>query len=263
MNRIDFMHRLEFLLLDIPAAERQEAIQYYEDYLDDAGTDNEEEVLAALGTPEALAESIRAGLNEDHADQGEFSENGFQNRNMRSENEIAPHRAAQNQNRAQSNSTQYDRNAQRNVDSTDQTQQNDLNSRYRKEKKKSMSAGMIALIVILSILAAPIAIPLLFAAGVVLLAMVFTVIVLAVVFLFVGVVLVGAGILALFVSVAKLFVVPAGAAIALGMSLVMIGLGIILTIGLGWLTLKVFPKAFRSIVDFTSGKLRRKGEKRV
>ena len=49
MNRIDFMRRLELLLSDLPENERREAIQYYNDYLNDAGVENEEEVLEALG----------------------------------------------------------------------------------------------------------------------------------------------------------------------------------------------------------------------
>ena len=64
MNRIDFMRRLELLLSDLPENERREAIQYYNDYLNDAGVENEEEVLEALGTPEELAKSIRDGLRE-------------------------------------------------------------------------------------------------------------------------------------------------------------------------------------------------------
>ena len=37
MNREEFMAKLKALLGDIPADEREEALQYYEDYFDDAG----------------------------------------------------------------------------------------------------------------------------------------------------------------------------------------------------------------------------------
>ena len=43
MNRQEFMKQLEMLLSDISQAEREEALQYYNDYLDDAGIENEEE----------------------------------------------------------------------------------------------------------------------------------------------------------------------------------------------------------------------------
>ena len=36
MNRIDFMRQLESLLQNISLAEREEALQYYNDYFNDA-----------------------------------------------------------------------------------------------------------------------------------------------------------------------------------------------------------------------------------
>lgn len=59
MNRIEFMQQLTALLSDISEGERQEALQYYNDYFDDAGVENEEEVMKSLGTPEILAETIK------------------------------------------------------------------------------------------------------------------------------------------------------------------------------------------------------------
>lgn len=41
MNRLEFMRRLEALLSDISQSEREEALQYYNDYLNDAGVENE------------------------------------------------------------------------------------------------------------------------------------------------------------------------------------------------------------------------------
>ena len=76
MNRAEFMERLQELLEDIPQAEREDALQYYNDYLDDAGTENENAALAALGSPERIADSIRVGL-QDGEDFGEFTEEGF------------------------------------------------------------------------------------------------------------------------------------------------------------------------------------------
>ncbi len=97
MNRIDFMIRLSAMLSDLPTAEREEAIQYYEDYLNDAGVENEEEVLAALGTPEELAASIREGLQEGNEQQGEFSEKGFSGKDGRLKNEVARRDAGKEQ----------------------------------------------------------------------------------------------------------------------------------------------------------------------
>ena len=51
MSRKEFMERLEKLLRDISDSEREEALQYYNDYFDDAGAENEAEVLKELVVP--------------------------------------------------------------------------------------------------------------------------------------------------------------------------------------------------------------------
>ncbi len=76
MDRAEFMRRLSDLLQDVPSAEREEAIQYYNDYIDDAGEGNEAGIIASLGSPEELAKSIKAGLA-DGGNAGEFTESGF------------------------------------------------------------------------------------------------------------------------------------------------------------------------------------------
>lgn len=62
MNRNDFMRQLEALLQNISPAEREEALQYYNDYFDDAGAENEQEVIEALGNPAKVAENIKKDL---------------------------------------------------------------------------------------------------------------------------------------------------------------------------------------------------------
>lgn len=64
MNRREFMNRLEYLLQDISQRERIEALAYYNDYFDDAGEENEQEVISSLGSPEKVAETIKEGLGE-------------------------------------------------------------------------------------------------------------------------------------------------------------------------------------------------------
>ena len=63
MDRAEFLNRLEAQLLDVPQAEREEALQYYEDYLNDAGDAGDFDILQELGTPEEVADSIRNGSN--------------------------------------------------------------------------------------------------------------------------------------------------------------------------------------------------------
>ena len=60
MNRVEFMAELERLLSAMPEEERQAAVRYYADYFADAGEANEAEVIRELGSPEKVAESIKA-----------------------------------------------------------------------------------------------------------------------------------------------------------------------------------------------------------
>ncbi|MBQ9122156.1 MAG: DUF1700 domain-containing protein [Lachnospiraceae bacterium] len=62
MNREQFMRELERLLSNIPESERKEALAYYEDYFNDAGPENEAQVIAELGHPYKVAENIKEGL---------------------------------------------------------------------------------------------------------------------------------------------------------------------------------------------------------
>lgn len=62
MNRNEFMKQLEALLQNISPAEREEALQYYNDYFDDAGSENEQSVIEALGNPARVAENIKRDL---------------------------------------------------------------------------------------------------------------------------------------------------------------------------------------------------------
>lgn len=77
MNREEFMAKLKALLGDIPADEREEALQYYEDYFDDAGADNEAEVIRELESPQRVAAMIKNDLKHTGND-GEFTENGYE-----------------------------------------------------------------------------------------------------------------------------------------------------------------------------------------
>ena len=87
MSRWEFMRKLEELLSDISPSEREEALQYYNDYFNDAGKENEGEVIEALGSPEQVAKIVRDGLSE-NGSQGEFTENGFTSGSEASPNAI-------------------------------------------------------------------------------------------------------------------------------------------------------------------------------
>lgn len=83
MNRREFIRELEYLLQDIPEEEKADAIAYYRDYLEDAGEEQEEDVIREFGSPERVAAIIRADLRGDLDSGGEFTESGYQDERFR------------------------------------------------------------------------------------------------------------------------------------------------------------------------------------
>lgn len=77
MRKEEFIRRLELLLSDIPDEEKRDAIEYYRDYLEEAGPEREEEVLREFGSPERIAALIRTDLLGGMKEAGEFTEQGF------------------------------------------------------------------------------------------------------------------------------------------------------------------------------------------
>lgn len=77
MNRIEFMTKLASLLQDVPAEERREAMKYYNDYFDDAGIENEEQVIKELGSPEKIATMLKESISGYAGTEGEFTDAGY------------------------------------------------------------------------------------------------------------------------------------------------------------------------------------------
>lgn len=59
MDRAQFMQELEKLLADISETERQDALDFYNSYFDDAGAENEASVLRNLEVQRRLQRSSR------------------------------------------------------------------------------------------------------------------------------------------------------------------------------------------------------------
>ena len=88
MNRAQFMEQLAKLLSDISEEERQEALDYYESYFDDAGEDQEANVIRELGSPGKVAAIIKADLKDSSEDYGKYTENGFEDDRVKSESQM-------------------------------------------------------------------------------------------------------------------------------------------------------------------------------
>ena len=223
MNRAEFMNRLTALLTDVSPTEREEAIQYYNDYFDDAGVENEESVIASLGTPEELARSIKAGLN-DGGNTGEFTEEGFKGYSESKQNEVM--QAGQ----SPYGQTSYGQNAQ--------------GSTGNGTQKKQMSGGMIALIVIAVILSSPLWIGLLGGLFGVVVGLLATLLSLFVAFMAVGAALVGGGIALFIAGIATLFSAPFAGICLVGGGMVLFAIGLVFI----WLMVLVIGTAVPALI---------------
>lgn len=85
MSKGEFMKELEYLLSDIPEEDKRDALAYYEDYLEEAG-ETAEQAIAEFGSPERIAAIIRADLQGNLEDGGEFTERGYEDERFRDPN---------------------------------------------------------------------------------------------------------------------------------------------------------------------------------
>ncbi|HVI40319.1 MAG TPA: DUF1700 domain-containing protein, partial [Anaerovoracaceae bacterium] len=60
MNRSEFFKKLEQGLTRVSKEERETALDYYNEYFDDAGAENEQRVIEELGSPAQIAARIKA-----------------------------------------------------------------------------------------------------------------------------------------------------------------------------------------------------------
>ena len=69
MKKYEYLSQLEKRLSALPEAERRDALNYYEEYFDAAGTENEDATAAELGDPAEAARKIleSEGVNTDNA----------------------------------------------------------------------------------------------------------------------------------------------------------------------------------------------------
>ncbi len=275
MNRAEFMSRLAALLQDMPPAEREEAIQYYNDYFDDAGEGNEAGVIAALGSPEEIAKSIKAGLS-DGGNGGEFTESGFHGYEQRNKNQVMSTErppqdsAGANAYGQQGNGYGTQGNAYGQQGNGYGTQGNSYGSQgpqggagadASRQPKKSMSGGKIALIIVFAILLSPVWIGVLggFFGGA--LGLLGGLIGIFVAFLTVGIVLTVVGAALVIAGIVALFAASLGGMCLIGGGLIMIAVGLVFV----WLMVLVvgtaIPALIRGVVNLCSRLLHRGGER--
>jgi len=231
MSRKEFMERLEKLLWNISDSEREEALQYYNDYFDDAGVENESSVIEDLGSPEQVAAKIKAGLSDSAS---EFSEQGYQDTRFRNSQEVI----SRNQARQEQNA------------------QNETN---RQPEKSGTNVWKIVAIVLLCILCAPVIVPV---CGAVL-AVLFSIVVGVAAGCF-GIVVAGfavllAGIAVIGVGIAQMIATPAVGLALAGVGCLIFALGVLLSLLTIWCCVKILPWLIRGIVSLIKFPFRKAG----
>lgn len=224
MNRTEFIEKLKELLSDISESEREEAINYYEDYFDDVGEENEQQVISSLGSPERVAKTIKDGLNDREGEQGEFSETGFSGYGDQPKDEVG-HRE----------------------------------KRKFSDRLKEMGTAGIVLLLLIGIVALPVLGPILLGIVAVIFALIAVVVALIFSIAVAGAALVIGGGMALVLTIPNIVWTPAFGIALLGAAFVIIGIGILLTIAGIWIIWKVFPPIIRGIVSLLQKIFGKKG----
>lgn len=225
MNRIEFMTELAALLQDVPEEERRDAMKFYNDYFDDAGEENEQQVIAELENPAKVAATIKEDLGSASREQGEYTEKGF--RDSRFENKEMP--AGRDYQGRDYQGTGYE-------------------SYGEQTPPRTNSALKIFLIILLVIFGAPVIIPIaiaviavLAACGIALLALFLSLIVASAAVVFAGVCVFIAGVLSLIPEIAV------GLAL-IGTGLILTAIGVVATVASTRLCLIVLPGICRGFI---------------
>ena len=253
MDRNTYMKELAYLLQDMSEEEREEALQYYEDYFEDAGPEKEAEVIAELGSPERLAAMIRAGVDGGFEEQEtEYTEHGVEHdRYKMPGGELVPPEMVRRKQIGTEETGGSETFKQSHTEST----------RTKRRKHRNpfvmflMLCGLIIAVPVgfgLFCLAGGISLGILCAAGGILLAVIIS----AAAFLFSGVVLVGLGI-------GKLFTVPAAGMMIGGGGFVLLAVGLLALLLSVWFCGKAIPALVHMIGNlfgFFGRRLRRGGQ---
>lgn len=229
MNRNEYLAKLEEQLADISFEEKEEALQYYRNYFEDAGVEHEMDVIRELGSPERIAATIKADLKDNNgADAGEFTEQGY--RDARFDKKETPAQKG-TMGSGEENTSQW------------------MGQDPTSEHARTSKGGMILLIALIALIVAPIIIPIVFGLGAAVIGIVIAVfaffaglVIGAAAIMFAGFVIVVVGIPLLVVAL------PAGL-LAIGSGLLTFVIGLIATVATVKLCIVMYPAIFRIMVN--------------
>lgn len=253
MNRIEFMDQLKDLLREISAEEREEALQYYEDYFADAGEEHEAEVIRELGSPQKVAATIKADLKCGSTDAGLFTECGYEDERFTAKAMPAKRSAGDEKQESTQESEsgyRYNRGTEAERNGQEKNGYSYRNPDPQEQKKPATSLGLkILLIILIILIGIPVVIPL----GIALICLVISLVIAAYAF-FAGLVLGAVGVLIAGIAVTvigvMLFTVAVPAALlTTGTGVLVTVVGLIGTAATVKLCIVMYPAMFRMVVN--------------
>lgn len=257
MSREEYLDQLAYLLQDIPQEERDEAMEFYRDYFEEAGEGQEAYVISTLGSPEKVAAQIKSSLAGDDGHDGEYTETGYQDERFREDNKVPAAREEKGQKTAQGNGARqsfYEGGACQG----DGPQNNRQGASPVRKRNNGLT---IALIVVICIFASPLLLSLLgAAAGVILsvLAVILSVVAAAIASTLAALI----GGVALFVAgIAAMWASPAVGCLMMGGAMIALAIGLLLAVATIWIAGKFVPWAVRGIINTCSKWIRRGGRR--
>jgi uncharacterized membrane protein len=254
MTKFEYISELESLLLDVSDDERLEAIQFYENYFEDAGEDKEQSIIAELGSPQKVAEGIKADLLtnwQEAKERGYFTENGYKDESTLEPKFEIIHGTKSKEETENIFSTNTENEINRDS-KFDDTKRNDNfrteNSKgyYSKSKNynnsnSNNSSLKVFLIILLFIFAIPVGIPILATVFGLLVSVIATVFCIWLAFAITSAALIISGIIVIFVGIVKLITIPAVGIFLAGSGLIVFGVGLLFTMATIGISSKLFP----------------------
>lgn len=271
MNREQFIAQLARLLQDLPPAERQEAIRYYQEYFDDAGEENEDAVIQELGSPGKVAASIKANLQYGGSTFG-ANDTDMENTGTESQTKDADgwQQNGQTMNRWNQSTQQGWQNADtqgqngqqgtwQNADTQGQSgqqqtwQNSSTQSPYAMQARKpKRGVGGWALLIIILVFASPVLLGVGGGALSIFIGILATVFALWISFFAVAIGMIGGGIAVLIKGILHAISSPAAGLVSMGGGLICIALGILCAVFFLWFTFQLCPRVLRTTLNFIS-----------
>lgn len=272
MNREQFIAQLARLLQDLPPAERQEAIRYYQEYFDDAGEENEDAVIQELGSPGKVAASIKANLqyggstfganDTDMENTGTESQtkdaDGWQqngqtmNRWNQSTQQGWQNADTQGQNGQQGTWQNADTQGQSGQQQTWQNSSSTQSPYAMQARKPKRGVGGWALLIIILVFASPVLLGVGGGALSIFIGILATVFALWISFFAVAIGMIGGGIAVLIKGILHAISSPAAGLVSMGGGLICIALGILCAVFFLWFTFQLCPRVLRTTLNFIS-----------